>query len=178
MEKPEIIKQTVQKPILVARNMTSAHTAPVVECATSVHTVACAAPVTTMTAAPTVFPNATVPVFMQKTAETPPVQFIDRDVNAPVTTHRQTPMIQKVQKTVEVPKIQFIVKFSDAPVSVQAESKKRKLRWPTEGKTLLCDGAELETRPKGEHEGATVRQIDDILLEMKDVKNELLHVRG
>ena len=40
----------------------------------------------------------------------------------------------------------------------------------------LCDGAELETRPKGEHEGATARQVDDILLEMKDVKSELLHV--
>ena len=41
----------------------------------------------------------------------------------------------------------------------------------------LCDGTELESRPKGEHEGATVRQVDDILLEMKDVKSELLHVR-
>ena len=41
----------------------------------------------------------------------------------------------------------------------------------------LCDGAELETRPKGEHEGATARQVDDILLEMKDVKSELLQVR-
>ena len=43
--------------------------------------------------------------------------------------------------------------------------------------TSLCDGAELETRSKGAHEGATVRQVDDILLEMKDVKSELLHVR-
>ena len=34
----------------------------------------------------------------------------------------------------------------------------------------LCDGDELETRSKGEHE-------DDILFEMKDVKSELLHVR-
>ena len=41
----------------------------------------------------------------------------------------------------------------------------------------FCGGAELETRSKGEHEGATVRQVDDILLEMKDVKSELLHVR-
>ena len=41
----------------------------------------------------------------------------------------------------------------------------------------LCDGTELETRPKGEHEGATARQVDGILLEMKDVKSELLHVR-
>ena len=40
-----------------------------------------------------------------------------------------------------------------------------------------CDGAELETRSKGEHEGVTVRQVDDILVEMKDVKSELLHVR-
>ena len=42
----------------------------------------------------------------------------------------------------------------------------------------LCDGSELETRPKGEHEGATARQVDDILLEIKDVKSELLHVRA
>ena len=41
----------------------------------------------------------------------------------------------------------------------------------------LCDGDKLETRCKGEHEGATARQVDDILLEMKDVKSELLHVR-
>ena len=118
----------------------------------------------------------------------------------PVKAHRQTPVIQKVQKTVEVPKIQFIDKFADAPVSVQAEGKKRKLPLPTESKTLfvntasgdeeedegethapmhfsLCDGAELETRSMGEHEGATIRQVDDIMLEMKDVKSELLHVR-
>ena len=90
------------------------------------------------------------------------------------------------------PKIQFIDKFADVSVTVQAEGKKRKLPLPTEGKTLFvniasgdeeedegethapvhfspCDGAELETRPKGEHEVATVRQVDDILLEMKDV---------
>ena len=35
------------------------------------------------------------------------------------------------------------------------------------GHFSLCDGTELETRPKGEHEGATARQVDDILLEMK-----------
>ena len=180
--------------------LTHAHGAPVVEYATSTHTVACVAPVTTMTAAPTVFPTTTVPVFMQKTAATPPVQFIDRVVNVPVTAHRQTLVIQKVQKTVEVPQIQFIDKFADASASVQTEGKKRKLRLPTEGKTLfvntasgdaeedegethapvhfsLCDGDELETRSKGEHEGATIRQVDDILLEMKDVKSELLHVR-
>ena len=82
----------------------------------------------------------------------------------------------------------------------QTEGKKRKLPLPIEGKTLfantasgdeeedegethapvhfsLCDGDELETRSKGEHEGATIRHVDDILLEMKDVKSELLHVR-
>ena len=32
----------------------------------------------------------------------------------------------------------------------------------------LCDGDELETRSKGEHAGATARQVDDILHEMKD----------
>ena len=36
----------------------------------------------------------------------------------------------------------------------------------------LCDSA----RPSGEHEGATARQADDILLEMKEVKSELVHV--
>ena len=41
----------------------------------------------------------------------------------------------------------------------------------------LCDSDELETRSKGQHEGTTIRQVDDILLEMKDVKSELQHVR-
>ena len=122
------------------------------------------------------------PVFMQKTAATPPVQFIDRVVNVPVTPHRQTPVIQKVQKTVEVPQIPFIDKFADAPASVQTEGKKRKLPLPTEGKTLsvntasgdeeedegethapvhfsLCDGDELDTRSMREHEGAIARQV-------------------
>ena len=108
LENPPVIVGSVQ-PVPTAEYVAHAHTltnargAPVVECATSTHTVACAAPVTTMTAAPTVFPTATVPVFMQKTAATPPVQFIDRVVNVPVTVHRQTLVIQKVQKTVEVP---------------------------------------------------------------------------
>ena len=39
------------------------------------------------------------------------------------------------------------------------------------------DSAELETRSKGEHEGAPIKQLDHILLEMRDVKSELLHVR-
>ena len=30
---------------------------------------------------------------------------------------------------------------------------------------------------KGEHEGAPVKQLDYIVLEMRDVKSELLHVR-
>ena len=205
LENPPVVVGSVQpvptaEYVEHAHALTDAHGAPVVECATSTHTVACAAPVTTMTAAPTVFPTTTVPVFMQKTAATPPVQFIDRVVNVPVTAHRQTPVIQKVQKTVEVPQIQFIDKFADAPASVQTEGQKRKLPLPTEGKTLfvntasgdeeedegethapvhfsLCDSDELETRSKGEHEGTTVRQVDDILLEMKDVKSELQYVR-
>ena len=74
-----------------------------------------------MTAAPTVFPTATVPVFMQKTAETPPVQFIDRVVNVPVTAHRQVSLIQRAQKMAEVPQIQFIDKVIDAPVSMQRQ---------------------------------------------------------
>ena len=41
----------------------------------------------------------------------------------------------------------------------------------------LCDSDELETRYKGEHEGTTIRQVDDILPEMKEVKSELQHVR-
>ena len=205
LEHPPVVVGSVQpvptaEYVVHAHALTHARGAPVVECATSAHTIACAAPVTTMTAAPTVFPTTTVPVFTRKTAETPPVQFIDRVVNVPVTAHRRTLVIQKVQKTVEVPPIQFIDKFADAPASVQTEGKKRKLPLPTEGKTLfvntssgddeederethapvhfsLCDSDELETRSKGEHEGATIRQVDDILLEMKDVKSELIHVR-
>ena len=53
----------------------------------------------------------------------------------------------------------------------------------------LCDGSsdqetksvedltELETRPTGEREGFPVEQLDDILLETRDVKCELRHVR-
>ena len=107
---------------------------------------------TTKTAAPTVFPTATVPVFMQKTAETPPCQFTERVVNVPVTAHRQTPMIQKVQKTVEVPQIQFIDKFADAPVSVQAEGKKRKL--PLQSKGRPSSGTAppvMKRKTKGKH---------------------------
>ena len=65
---------------------------------------------------------------MQKTAATPPVQFIDRVVNVPVTAHRQTLVIQKVQKTVEVPQIQFIDKFANAPASVQTALREHRLR--------------------------------------------------
>ena len=81
---------------------------------------------------------------MQKTAETPPVQFIDRVVNVLVTAHRRTPVIQKVQNTVEVRQIQFIDKFADAPASVQTEGKKRKLPLPTEGKTLFVNTASCD----------------------------------
>ena len=95
LENPPVVGYVQPVPtaehVVHARALTHAHGAPVVECATSIHTVACAAPVTTMTAAPTVFPTATVPVFLQKTAATPPVQFLDRVVNVPVTAHRQTP---------------------------------------------------------------------------------------
>ena len=53
----------------------------------------------------------------------------------------------------------------------------------------LCDGssdqetksvdnpAELKTRPEGEREGFPVEQLNDILLETRDVKSELQHVR-
>ena len=53
----------------------------------------------------------------------------------------------------------------------------------------LCDGssdseaksvedpAELKARPEGEREGFPVEQLDDILLETRDVKSELRHVR-
>ena len=123
LENPQVVVGSVQpvpaeEYVAHERAITHAHGAPVVECATSAHTVACAAPVTTMTATPTVFPTTTVPVFMQKTAATPPVQFIDRVVNVLVTAHRQTPVIQKVQKA-EVPQIQFIDKFADALASVR-----------------------------------------------------------
>ena len=41
------------------------------------------------------------------------------------------------------------------------------------------DTTELETsrRPRGGREGAPGTQLDDVMLEMKDVKNELLQVR-
>ena len=80
MENPEIIKQTVQKPILVAGNMTSApavtcaHAAPVVKCMIPVSTVAYTASSDhTDSSAQTSSPIQRV----QKMAEVPQIQFID-----------------------------------------------------------------------------------------------------
>ena len=39
------------------------------------------------------------------------------------------------------------------------------------------DSAEVETRSKGEHEEARAKQLDDILLKMRDIKNDFVHVR-
>ena len=41
----------------------------------------------------------------------------------------------------------------------------------------MDDSAELETRPKGEREGVPDEKLDDIMLEMRDVKCELLRVK-
>ena len=46
-----------------------------------------------------------------------------------------------------------------------------------QGTKSVEDSAELETWPKGEREGIPVEQLDEILLETRDVKSELLHVR-
>lgn len=46
---------------------------------------------------------------VQKVAEVPQVQYIDKIVDAPVQKQRQVPMVQKVQKTVEVPQVQFTI---------------------------------------------------------------------
>ena len=46
-----------------------------------------------------------------------------------------------------------------------------------QGTKSVDESAELETWNKGEREGVPVEQLDDILLEMRDVISEPLHVR-
>ena len=41
----------------------------------------------------------------------------------------------------------------------------------------MDDSAELETRPKGERDGVPDEKLDDIMLDMRDVKSALLRVR-
>ena len=68
-------------------------------------------------------------------------QLSDGEVDMPVITQRQAPMIPNVQKTLEVPQIQYIDKIVDAPVVARSEdvsvgtqtvSRKRKLSMETE----------------------------------------------
>ena len=46
-----------------------------------------------------------------------------------------------------------------------------------QGTKSVDDSADLESRFKGEHEGAPAKQLDDILLKMRDMKNDFVHVR-
>ena len=78
---------------------------------------------------------------VQKIVEMPKVQSSDGEVDMPVVTQRQVPMILNVQKTVEVPQIQYVDKIVDAPVvawtedvsvGTQIVSRKRKLPLETE----------------------------------------------
>ena len=78
---------------------------------------------------------------VQKIVEMPKVQSSDGEVDMPVVTQRQVPMIPNVQKTVEVPQIQYVDKIVDAPVvawtedvsvGTQTVSRKRKLPLETE----------------------------------------------
>ena len=78
---------------------------------------------------------------VQKIVEMPKVQFSDGEVDMPVVTQSQVPMISNVQKTVEVPQIQYVDKIVDAPVvawtedvsvGTQTVSRKRKLSMETE----------------------------------------------
>ena len=71
---------------------------------------------------------------VQKIVEMPKVQSSDGEVDMPVVTQRQVPMIPNVQKTVEVPQIQYVDKIVDAPVvawtedvGTQTVSRKRKI---------------------------------------------------
>ena len=69
------------------------------------------------------------------------MQFSDGEVDMPVVTQGQVPMIPNVQKTVEVLQIQYVDKIVDAPVAAWTEdvsvgtqivSRKRKLPLETE----------------------------------------------
>ena len=94
--------------------------------------------------------------------------------------------------TVEVPRATPGDRRSEDPED-EAPNKRRKQESDPDSRApvhfSLCDGssdqgtksvddsAELETRLRGEREGAPVEQLDDILLEMRDVKTELSQVR-
>ena len=94
--------------VTLASAVTYAHASLVVEYVTPARTVACAAPVTTRTAAPTVFPTATVPISKlrqvrtgqtaQQTAEILQLRLLDQVVSMPVVA------VQTVQP-VEIPQV-------------------------------------------------------------------------
>ena len=94
--------------------------------------------------------------------------------------------------TVEVPRV-TPGDWQSEDIEDEAPNKRRKQESDPDSRApvhfSLCDGssdqgtksvedsAELETWPKGEREGIPVEQLDEILLETRDVKSELLHVR-
>ena len=144
---------------------------------------------------------------IQKMVEVPQIQFIDKVVDAPVSMQREVQVQEQSDDTMAAVTTGVYPNTSGAMAPhrkrkgsdifqsprLKAGMKERAQDNDHEHETLcasiasadeiapvhfsLCDGAEFETRPKGQHEAATARQVDDILLEMKDVKSELLHVR-
>ena len=152
---PMFVKAPVlEDPVVVAYNpllswstwRTYAQRDSGVECVTPAPTVAQAAPVTTLTVAPTVFPTATVPIATaHNTTETvlktlglrnrvrysrrklyrkqrrfQKVRHIDEGV-VPVVWHRQAPTIQTEQKTMDVSQTPRLDRLVDVPVVTQQQ---------------------------------------------------------
>ena len=137
---------------------------------------------------------------VQKMVEVPQIQHIDNVVDAPVSMQREVQVQEQSDGHGVTTGVSLNTSVAMAPhrkrkgsdiflsPRLKAGMKERAQDDDHEHETLcasiasadeiapvhcsLCDGTELETRPKGEHEGATARQVDDILLEMK---NEVLH---
>ena len=142
--------------------VTCAHAAPVVKCMTPVSTVACAAPVTTLTAA-----HRQVHLIqrVQKMVEVPQIQFTDKVVGAPVSMQRQVQVQEQSDDTMAdtMAAVTTRVNLNTSGAMAPHRNRTSANEMEDEGETRapghfsLCDGAELETRFKGEHEGATGR---------------------
>ena len=62
-----------------------------------------------------------VPTAVQRTAEVPQAQFIEKSVDVPVDMPRQVSAVQVVQKTDEIPRIRFIERMVDTSVAQQRQ---------------------------------------------------------
>ena len=176
-----------------------AHAEPIVKYMTPVFTVACTAPVTTLTAA-----QRHIPLIqrVQKMVEVPQIQFIDLVVDALVSMQRQVQVQEQSDDTMAAVTTGVNLNTSGATAPhrkrkgsdifqshrLKAGMKERERAQDDdeEHETFCASIASADeiapvrrTRDEiqGRTRGSDSQQVDDILLEMKDVKSELLHVR-